>query len=153
MSQLDYFMQDQKLPKEMQKEISMYVMRLKQSMDMKTYQHYLNLMSPGLRGKLLVYTNRSWLGKVSYTRVQHGRLSLGKPLRHWRIQPPPQMCMDVEKVPHFQNTPHDFQIEVASILNRQLYVPNEVLIRYGSVADDMYIVLKGIAAGKNRLFT
>ena len=57
------------------------------------------------------------------------------------------------QVPHFQNTPHDFQIEVASILKRQLYVPNEVIIRYGSVADNMYIVLKGIAAGKNRLFT
>ena len=57
------------------------------------------------------------------------------------------------KVPHFQNTPVEFQIEVASILKATLYVPNEVLIQFGSKAADMYIVLKGIAAGKNRLFT
>eukprot|EP00242_Pyramimonas_sp_CCMP2087_P007288 CAMPEP_0198207028 /NCGR_PEP_ID=MMETSP1445-20131203/10522_1 /TAXON_ID=36898 /ORGANISM="Pyramimonas sp., Strain CCMP2087" /LENGTH=895 /DNA_ID=CAMNT_0043879923 /DNA_START=635 /DNA_END=3319 /DNA_ORIENTATION=+ len=119
MSQLDHFMEEQKLPKELQKEITLYVMRLKQVTDMRAHSNYLRLMSPGLRGKVLVYTNRMWLMKV----------------------------------PHFQNTPVEFQIEVASILKATLYVPNEVLIQFGSKAADMFIVLKGIAAGKNRLFT
>jgi signal-transduction protein with cAMP-binding, CBS, and nucleotidyltransferase domain len=57
------------------------------------------------------------------------------------------------KVPHFKNTPRQFCVEIASVLSRHLFVPNETVIRYGSVATEIFFVTKGIAAGNNRLYT
>jgi hypothetical protein len=66
MQNLDDFMSEQRLPTDLQKEIRMYVQRLKLTYDVNTYQHYTSLLSPGLRSKLLVFTNHAWLTKVPH---------------------------------------------------------------------------------------
>lgn len=59
----------------------------------------------------------------------------------------------IERTDYFKGTPTDFTVEVAKRLQRQLFSPGEMVVKYGTPANEMYVIHRGIAAGNNRLFT
>ncbi|KAK3241041.1 hypothetical protein CYMTET_49165 [Cymbomonas tetramitiformis] len=59
----------------------------------------------------------------------------------------------IERTDYFKGTPTEFTVEVAKRLQRQLFSPGEMVVKYGTPANEMYVIHRGIAAGNNRLFT
>lgn len=66
MSSLATFTKELKIPLSLQTEIQRYFERLHNSLDEQTYLYYTDYLSPELKAKMLLYTNRAWIAKVPH---------------------------------------------------------------------------------------
>jgi len=66
MGDLKHFMDELKLPHQLQAELHMYFQRLHASIDVQTYSYYVELLSPALRARMLLYMNKTWITRVPH---------------------------------------------------------------------------------------
>lgn len=59
----------------------------------------------------------------------------------------------IRKVALFHGAPIEFIVQVALVLNKHVYPPQEAIIKPGQLADRLYIINRGVVAGNGKLLT
>ena len=69
MDELNYFINDQKFPKEISTALRAYFHQTREQQRLASYRKLLDMMSPMLKGEVAYLTHRTWLIKVYYFQV------------------------------------------------------------------------------------
>lgn len=123
MDELNIFMVENKLPKELRVRLREYFQHCRQLQRAQHYQDLLVHMSPMLRGEVAVFCNREWVLKVPFFN--------GAP----------------------EEETNNFITSIALALVLEAYAPHETIIKKGEPTEKMYIVQRGVVSRLGHVYS